>query len=69
MAEKIPRKFRKPVKEKFFRKKVLRRIHLDRDRTFVDEAFTRDSRGRYHLREGLSGEELNRLARILKEIK
>ena len=69
MAEKIPRKFRKPVKEKFFKKKVLRRIHLDRDRTFVEEAFTQDSDGRYHLREELSAEERKRLARILKEIK
>jgi uncharacterized protein (TIGR03545 family) len=69
MAAKLPKKFQKPLTEKFFRKKVLNRVHLDRDRTFVEEAFRRDSEGRYHLREELSAEERKRLAGILKEIK
>lgn len=69
MAAKIPKKFQKPLTEKVFRKKVLRRIHLDRDRTFVEEMFRQDSEGRYHLREELSADERKRLATILKEIK
>lgn len=69
MAVKIPKKFQKPLTEKFFRKKVLSRIHLDRDRTFVEEMFRQDSDGSYHLREELSADERKRLATILKEIK
>lgn len=64
----LPRYVRNPVPEKRFRAKVLRRIHLDRERAFVDEAFELND-GTRRLRDSLSADDRKRLARVLKEAK
>jgi uncharacterized protein (TIGR03545 family) len=71
MAKKIriPRSYRKPIAPKKFARKVLRRIHLDRDRSFVEEMFSRQEDDRLLIREEISSDDRARLARILKQIR
>lgn len=64
----IPRRYRRSIPETRFQRTVLRRIHLDRDRSFTDGAFAR-SEGRRSLREDLSPEELARIAGVLRDIR
>jgi len=65
----IPRSYRKPITAKKFSRKVLRRIHLDRDRSFVEEMFPPREDGRLLLRDEINGDDRARLARVLKEIR
>ena len=62
----LPRRVLRPMPEKRFRKTVLGRIHLDRARSFVDEAFEQVGDTR-QLRDSLQPEDRKRLARVLKE--
>ncbi|MDA3950542.1 MAG: hypothetical protein PF508_15165 [Spirochaeta sp.] len=69
MARTLPKKFRKPIPEKKFSRRVLGRIHLDRDRSFVEQVFVRREDGTYLLDETLTAEDTRRLVGVLREIK
>ena len=66
IRRKIPRRYRTNVSERRFQEKLRRRVPAGRDRTFLEEAYRRDSRGRYHLREDLTEAELARLVELLR---
>lgn len=66
MKTRVPRRYRGLVRERVFFREILPAAGSSRDRTFLEEAYRRDSRGRYHLREELSAAELDRLAAILR---
>jgi uncharacterized protein (TIGR03545 family) len=68
-SPRIKKKFTKPLSPKKFRKQVVRRIHLDRDRTFAESAFEEQSDGTYQLRGDMNAADRVRLAAILKEIR
>ncbi|MFO8042389.1 MAG: hypothetical protein R6U25_04235, partial [Alkalispirochaeta sp.] len=65
----IKKRFTKPLSAKKFRKQIVRRIHLDRDRTFTETAFEELPNGGYQLRSDLSADDRARVARILNEIR
>lgn len=69
VAEKILRRFEGPLKESFLIDRVVRHIRDSRDRTFVIEAFRRDSGGRFYLRDDLSEPQRRRLAALLEEVR
>ena len=72
MAQKqpsLPRRYRKAMKAKTFRRTVLGRIHLDRDRAFVDECFETREDGSVVARSDLDAAAVKRLRGVLKEIK
>jgi uncharacterized protein (TIGR03545 family) len=69
MAHTLPKKYRKPIPEKKFSRRIRGRIHLDRDRAFVEQMFVRREDGTYLLDETLTTADTKRLAAVLREIK
>lgn len=68
-AAKPPRPFRKPLKEKAYRKRIRQRIYLDTDRSFLDSITTTDDEGRVVLSREPSKDEAKRLKKLAKEAK
>lgn len=69
MKPRIPKRYRRSVSERRFVGKLLPAAENPREKTFLREAYRRDTRGRYHLRRELSSEELRRLAAIIERIR
>lgn len=69
MSKAIPREYRKPIPEKRFRKQVIGRIHVEKEREFYLQAFVAREDGMFVLRDDLTNEDHARLARVAKEIK
>ena len=69
MAEKIPRRFRRTLSPRKFEKRVLGRVHLPKERAFLDRVFERDQAGGRKLSESLTQDERKHLQRLDKDIK
>lgn len=69
MAAKIPRAYRKPIPAKRFERTILRRIHIEKEREFFEQAFRSSDDGTRQVREDLSQEEIKRLARVARDVK
>jgi uncharacterized protein (TIGR03545 family) len=67
--KKLPKLFRKPLKEKKFRAKILRRIHVKKERDFLESLTKKTSDGKIALREELTKDEHARLKKLAKAIK
>ncbi|HKK48946.1 MAG TPA: hypothetical protein VJ932_07590, partial [Alkalispirochaeta sp.] len=65
----IKKRYTKPLSPKKFRKQIVKRIHLDRDRAFVEEVFRERPDGMYQLPADITSDDRLRVARILKEIR
>ncbi|MFW5695497.1 MAG: hypothetical protein ACOCYB_10020 [Alkalispirochaeta sp.] len=65
----IKKRYTKPLAPRKFRKQIVRRIHLDRDRLFAESVFQERPDGTYQLNGDISSDDRLRLARILKEIR
>jgi len=67
----IPKLFRKPVSKKKLEKKILRRIHIEKEKRYLRDLLEEDDRGKYYIppdRE-LTQEDIKRLKNIAKGVK
>lgn len=69
MATKIPKRFRKELPRRAFEKKVLGRVHLPKERAFLDSVFETTSDGKRRVPESVSEEDRKHLAQLAKDIK
>jgi uncharacterized protein (TIGR03545 family) len=67
--KKIPKIFRKPVTEQELQKKILGRIFINEDRSFVRSLYTKDEAGIYLIKEQLGQDEIKKLRALAKSIK
>ncbi len=61
---KIPSLFKKPLKEKVFEKKILKKIYIKSDLEFVKSLFSKNEVGLYEIKKELTKEEAERLKKI-----
>ncbi len=66
---KPPKIFRKPVPEKKFNKKILKRIYVEKEKEFLLSLVTRDSSGSYVLKDELDKKSAKRLKALMKSVK
>jgi uncharacterized protein (TIGR03545 family) len=71
MAKKItiPSLFKKPLKEKVFQNKVLKKIYIKADADFINQLFIKNDEGSYQLKASITQEEAERLKKIAAAIK
>ncbi|MCX7821038.1 MAG: TIGR03545 family protein [Brevinematales bacterium] len=69
MSKNIPSLFKKPIKEKDFEKKILKKIYITSDLEFVKSIFSKNSDGYYEIKKELTKEENDRLKKIADTIK
>jgi uncharacterized protein (TIGR03545 family) len=69
MADRIPKRFRKELSQRAFEKKVLGRVHLPKERAFLDSLFETTADGTRRLPESVSEEDGKHLTRLAKDIK
>ncbi|MFW5797535.1 MAG: hypothetical protein ACOCXE_03405 [Spirochaetota bacterium] len=69
MAHSIPKRFRRELPEKKFRKRILHRVHLPEERAFLDSVFEATSAGTRRLPETISEEDAKHLTRLARDIK
>lgn len=69
MAKRIPRRFRKELSEKRFQKRILGRVHLPKEQSFLEELYERTDRGTRVLPSELSKEERTHLLRLARDIR
>ncbi len=67
--KKIPKLFKGTFSEEEFRKKILRKLYIHEYRNYINEVFTRDSEGKYKLKENLGKKDIKKLKSIAKSIK
>ena len=67
--KKIPKLFRKKYSPKKFRKKILKRIHIPKDREMVETLFLPDEKGNLQIREEIPEDSRNKLEGLAKSIK
>ncbi len=66
---KPPKVFRKPVPEKKFNKKILKRIYVEKEKEFLLSLVTKDSEGRYILNQELDKKSGKHLKALMKSVK
>lgn len=69
MGHSIPKRFRKELPQKKFQKKILGRVHLAKERQFLDSVFETTDEGTRRIPESLSEEDRAHLAKLAKDIK
>lgn len=69
MAQKIPKRFRKALPQKKFEKKVLGRVHLPKERAFLDSVFETAPDGTRRVPDAVSDADRKHLASLAKDIK
>ncbi|MBN1694862.1 TIGR03545 family protein [candidate division WOR-3 bacterium] len=67
--KKISKLFKGTFSEEEFRKKILRKLYIHEYRNYINEVFTRDSEGKYKLKENLGKKDIKKLKSIAKSIK
>ena len=67
--KKLPRMFRKPIPKKRFEKKILRRIHLAKERDFLLSITTMDEHQRYVVSKDLSKADFKRLSALSRAVR
>lgn len=68
-ARKIPRLFRKKYTEKAFSRKILKRIHIPREREKMEALFEKNENNKYILKRDIPSETLKKLKSLAKTIK
>ncbi len=68
-VKKVPKIFRKKYKEKAFNKKILKRIHIPKEREKVEALFEKNEKDRYVLKGDISQETIKKLKPLAKTIK
>ncbi len=66
---KVPSLFKKPIKEKNFEKKILKKIYIKADLEFIKSIFSKNDAGLYEIKKELTKEEADRLKKIADAIK
>ena len=66
---KVPKLFKPDIKERRFKKKILRRIYIESERDFLLRLYSLGSEGRYTRSAELSNEEAKRLKALARSIK
>lgn len=66
---KIPGLFRKKFKRKTLNKKILKRIHIPKDRELVESLFVESEKSRWVIKQELSAKEIAKLKGLAKSIK
>jgi len=66
---KVPKLFRKPIPEKKFQRKILKRIYVTKEREFLLGLITRDDEGRYVIAKELGKADAKRLKALAVSIK
>ncbi|AEJ20104.1 TIGR03545 family protein [Gracilinema caldarium] len=66
---KIPSLFKKPLKEKVFQHKVLKKIYIKADVDFINQLFFKNENGYYQLKDTISQADANRLKKIADAVK
>jgi len=66
---KIPKLFRSSFTEEKFRKKILNKLYIHEYKNYINGVFTRDSEGKYKLKENLDKKDIKKLKSIAKSIK
>ncbi|NBB91341.1 MAG: hypothetical protein GVY23_09070, partial [Spirochaetes bacterium] len=69
MGHSIPKLFRKELPQRKFEKKILGRVHLPKERQFLDSVFETTGEGTRRIPESVSEEEQAHLAKLAKDIK
>jgi uncharacterized protein (TIGR03545 family) len=69
MGHSIPKRFRKELPQKKFEKRILGRVHLPKERQFLDSVFETTSEGTRRIPESISEEDRTHLAKLAKDIK
>jgi len=69
MGQSIPKRFRKELPQKKFEKRILGRVHLPKERQFLDSVFETTSVGNRRIPESISEEDRTHLAKLAKDIK
>ena len=69
MGHSIPKRFRKELPQKKFEKRILGRVHLPKERQFLDSVFETTSEGNRRIPESISEEDRTHLAKLAKDIK
>jgi uncharacterized protein (TIGR03545 family) len=67
--KKIPKLFKGTFTEEKFKKKILSKLYIHEYRNYINGVFTRDSEGKYKLKENLGKKDMKRLKSIAKSIK
>lgn len=66
---KIPKLFKGTFTEEQFKKKIRSKLYIHEYRNYINKVFTRDSEGKYKLKENLDNKDIKRLKSIAKSIK
>ncbi|UCF99111.1 MAG: TIGR03545 family protein [Spirochaetaceae bacterium] len=66
---KVPKLFKTEIKERRFQKKILGRIYIESERSFLLGLYSREADGRYRRSTELSDEEAKRLKQLARSIK
>lgn len=66
---KIPKLFKGTLTEEKFRKKILSKLYIHEYKNYINGVFTRDSEGKYKLKENLDKKDVKKLKSIAKSIK
>jgi len=66
---KVPKLFKKPLSEKKLNRKILRRIHVESERKFLNSKLEKREGDLFYLPEELSKEDLKHLRKIAKAVK
>ena len=66
---KVPKLFKREIKERRFQKRILRRIYIESERDFLLRLYGRGPEGRYSRSPELSDEEAKRLKQLARSIK
>jgi uncharacterized protein (TIGR03545 family) len=69
MGHSIPKRFRKELPQRKFEKRILGRVHLPKERQFLDSVFETTGEGTRRIPESLSEEDRAHLAKLAKDIK
>ncbi|MQY76837.1 MAG: TIGR03545 family protein [Spirochaeta sp.] len=69
IEKKAPRIFRKELSDKKFNKRVLKRINIKEDKSFLLSVFQKKANGNYQLIDSLSTDQLKKLKSLAKSIK
>lgn len=69
MGYNIPKRFRKELPQKKFEKRILGRVHLPKERQFLNSVFETTNEGTRRIPESVSEEDRAHLAKLAKDIK
>lgn len=66
---KIPKMFQKEYTEKLFEKKILKRLYVNKDKEFIQKAFSKDAESKLKLKAEITEEEAKQLKKIADAVK